>query len=80
MTVLGETATGARYPGVAFRPIAETDAFVPVTAAWLADNDNPVRGRLVAVLRDHLKAYCFGSAKRLLAWFAPVSTMLLGAI
>lgn len=80
MTVLGETATGARYPGVAFRPIAETDAFVPVTAAWLADNDNPVRGRLVAMLRDRLKAHCFGSAKRLLAWFAPISTMLLGAI
>lgn len=80
MTVLGETATGARYPGVAFRPIAETDAFVPVTAAWLADNDNPVRGRLVAMLRDRLKAHCFGSAKRLLASFAPISTMLLGAI
>ncbi|WP_041604919.1 LysR substrate-binding domain-containing protein [Tistrella mobilis] len=80
MTVLGETATGARYPGVAFRPIAETDAFVPVTAAWLADNDNPVRGRLVAMLRDRLKDHCFGSAKRLLAWFTPISTMLLGAI
>jgi len=55
MTVLGETATGAHYPNVVFRPIAEADAFVPVTAAWLADNDNPVRGRFVAMLRDSLK-------------------------
>jgi len=56
MTVLSETATGARYPGVAFRPIDEPDARVPVTAVWLPDNDNPVRGRFIAMLRDHLKA------------------------
>lgn len=36
--------------------LAEPDAFIPVTAAWLADNDNPVRHRFVAVLRDQLKA------------------------
>jgi len=54
MTVLGESATGASYPGVVFRPIAEPDASVPVTAAWLPKNKNPVRGRLVAMLRDSL--------------------------
>lgn len=56
MTVLGESAVGARHPGVVFRRIAEHDAFVPVTAAWLTDNDNPVRHRFIAVLRDQLKA------------------------
>ena len=80
MTVLGETATGAQHPGVVFRTIAEPDAFVPVTAVWLPDNDNPVRGRFVAILRDRLKALTRGSADQLGLWFAPVSTLLLGAI
>lgn len=80
MTVLGETATGARYPGVAFRPIAEPDAFVPVTAAWLADNDNPVRGRFVAMLRDRLKGQTRHAADRLASWLAPISTLLIGVI
>jgi len=80
MTVLGESAVGARYPGVVFRPIAEPDAFVPVTAAWLADNDNPVRGRFVAMLRDRLKAQGRLATDRLASWLAPISTMLLGTI
>lgn len=54
-TVLGSSTTGAHFPGVVFRPIAEPNALVPVTAAWLKDNDNPARGRLVAMLRDRVK-------------------------
>jgi len=51
-TVMGASATGASYPDVVFRPIAEPNASVPVTAAWLVGNDNPLRGRLIAALRD----------------------------
>ena len=80
MTVLGESAIGARYPGVAFRPIAEPDAFVPVTAAWLADNDNPIRGRFVAMLRDRIKARRRPATDGLASWLAPISTMLIAAI
>ncbi|AFK54086.1 LysR family transcriptional regulator [Tistrella mobilis] len=51
-TVIGESATGVAHSGVVFKPIAEPDAAVPVTAAWLKENDNPARGRFVAVVRD----------------------------
>lgn len=80
LTVLGESAVGAHHPGVVFRRIAEQDAFVPVTAAWLTDNDNPVRHRFVAVLRDQLKAQGRAAANRLASWLAPVSITLTAAI
>lgn len=80
MTVLGESTTGAQYPGVVFRTISERDASVPVTAAWLADNNNPVRGRFVAMLRDRLKVQGQRTAGRLASWLAPVSAMLISAI
>lgn len=51
-TVIGESATGVAHSGVVFKSIAEPDAAVPVTAAWLKENDNPARGRFVAVVRD----------------------------
>jgi len=56
VTVIGASAAGLTYPGVAFRPIAEPDAFVPVIALWLPDNGNPVRQKFVADLRDRLRA------------------------
>jgi len=54
-TVVAASATGASFPGVVYRPITEPNASVPVTAIWLTENDDPVRGRFVAMLRDHLK-------------------------
>lgn len=54
-TVVGGSAAGLAYPGVAFRPIAEPDAAIPVSAVWLPDNDNPLRQRFVAVTRDRLR-------------------------
>jgi len=56
VTVLGASAAGLAYPGVAFRPIAEPDAFVPVIALWLPDNGNTVRQKFVADLRDRVRA------------------------
>lgn len=51
-TVVTESAAGASYPGVVFQPLTDADAVVPATALWLEENDNPVRHRLVAMLRD----------------------------
>jgi len=55
-TIIGASAAGLNYPGVAFRPIAEPDASIPVIAVWIPDNDNPVRQKFVAELRDRLRA------------------------
>jgi len=79
-TVLGASAAGASYPGVAFRPIAEANASIPVTAVWLVGNDNPVRHRFVAILRDRLKAQDRLASRKLASWLAPISTMLIGTI
>lgn len=78
-TVVGASATGASFPGVVFRPITEANASVPVTAVWLAENDNPVRGRFVAMLRDRVRG-ALRSASRSASWLAPISTTLLAAI
>ncbi|MFZ5558699.1 MAG: LysR family transcriptional regulator [Pseudomonadota bacterium] len=56
ITVVGRTAAGLAYPGVAFRPLAEPDASIPVIALWLPDNGNPMRQKFVADLRDRVRA------------------------
>jgi len=55
-TIVGASAASLTYPGVAFRPIAEPDASIAVIAVWMPDNDNPVRQKFVAELRDRLRA------------------------
>ncbi len=54
-TVLGASTAGASYPGVLFIPIDEPDATVPMTAVWLKENDNPLRGKFIAMLRDSVR-------------------------
>ena len=56
ITLVAEPATAARYPGVAFRRIAAADAILPIAAAWLPDNANPVRRRFVRFLQQGLRA------------------------
>lgn len=55
LTIIEESATGIMLPGVVFRPIAEPDAAVQVTAVWHNQNDNPVRQKFVAELRDQVR-------------------------
>ena len=52
ITVLGASAKAMAMPGVVFRPMVGEGATMPVTAVWLAGNDNPARGRFVSMLRD----------------------------
>lgn len=56
VTIVGASAAGLTYPGVAFRPIVGPDASIPVIALRLPDNGNPVRQKLVADLRDRVRA------------------------
>ena len=47
-------ASGALpHPGVVFRPIAEDNATVGIDAVWPKDDRNPLRHRLLSLIREH---------------------------
>ena len=52
VTLVAESATAVRYPGVVYRPIAEDDARIAVSAAWLPENSNPAARRFISLLRQ----------------------------
>ena len=52
LTVIGGSAIGLSLPGVVLKPMSGPDVTLPVMAVWLPGNDNPARGRFVAMLRD----------------------------
>lgn len=52
LTVIGRSAMGLSLPGVVLKPMSGPDVTLPVMAVWLPGNDNPARGRFVAMLRD----------------------------
>ena len=52
LTVIGGSAMGLSLPGVVLKPMSGPDVTLPVMAVWLPGNDNPARGRFVAMLRD----------------------------
>ncbi|MGK9235745.1 LysR family transcriptional regulator [Inquilinus limosus] len=52
VTIVPETLTGLAYPGVVFRPITDEGALLPISAAWLAANDNPALRRFIGLLRQ----------------------------
>ena len=56
VTVMGASAACLSLPNVVYRPMVGPHASVPVTAVWMAENDNPARGRFVALLRDRRAA------------------------
>jgi len=51
LAVVCEAAAQTLYPHVIFRPIAPADAEIPITLAWLPDNDNPALRRFVSFVR-----------------------------
>lgn len=51
VTVVAESAAAVPYPSVVFRPIAEDDASIKVSAAWLAENGNPAARRFLSLCR-----------------------------
>lgn len=52
VTIVPETLTTQSYPGVVFRPIIGEGALLPISAAWLAANDNPALHRFIRLLRQ----------------------------
>lgn len=52
------TLASATVPrdGIAFRPIADENAFVGIDAVWPKDDRNPLRHRLLACVRKHASA------------------------
>jgi len=54
-SIVEASATGAMHPGVTFRPIGEDDAAAQITAVWHHENNNPVRQKFVADLRDAVR-------------------------
>jgi len=53
VAVLAESASGASYPGVVFRPVGDATGptMVEVAAYWDAKRDNPVLRRFLSLLR-----------------------------
>lgn len=51
ITIVPESLSRLSYPGVIFRAIADDDANLPMSAAWLATNDNPALRRFLNLLR-----------------------------
>jgi len=45
-----------RFPGVAFRPIGEPDAFLQLDLAWMPEAEEPAVGRFVAFIRDAVRS------------------------
>lgn len=56
VTVVPEAAAAVAWPGVAFVPVAEPDAVVPVSLAWRPDDGNPVLRRFLSHVRRHRRA------------------------
>jgi DNA-binding transcriptional LysR family regulator len=54
LTVVSEAATGAQFPGIAYRQIA--DELLPFSAIWSASNDNPACRRLLSLARSMAQA------------------------
>ena len=49
ITVVVESAAGATYPGVIFRPLAGPDNMIEIISVWLRDNANPALKRFLAL-------------------------------
>lgn len=56
VTLTTESQSQTPCPGVAFRPIAETNAWMDVDLAWVPRSEEAVVGRFVAFLRDEARA------------------------
>lgn len=52
VTIVPETLTGMPYPGIVFRPIEDEGALLPISAAWVARNENPALSRFIRLLRQ----------------------------
>ncbi len=52
ISVMSETGTATKYPGVVFRPLPADQDLLPYSAIWLPGNDNPALRRLLSLARS----------------------------
>jgi DNA-binding transcriptional LysR family regulator len=56
ITLVTQSQSEVSFPGVAYRPIREENAWVQVELAWNPDVEDPAVGRFVAFMRDDARA------------------------
>ena len=63
VAVVTEGHAAAPVPGVAIKPIGETDAFLQMDLAWVPEAEEPALGRFIAFIRDAARSadlFCGG--------------------
>lgn len=61
LTLATESQSQVTFPGVAFRPIAESNARIEVKLAWAPEAEDAVVGRFISFMRDEARS---GSVRR----------------
>jgi DNA-binding transcriptional LysR family regulator len=56
VTLITKSQAEVRFPNVAYRPIAEDNAFLDVVLVWAPQNEEAVVGRFVAFMRDEARS------------------------
>lgn len=54
ITLATASQSEVSFPGVVYRPVGESNAFVDVELSWLPEAENPILGRFVSFIRDRL--------------------------
>ena len=61
LTLATESQSQVRFPGVVFKPVAESNACVEIKLAWSPNAEDAVVGRFISFMRDEAKS---GNIKR----------------
>jgi DNA-binding transcriptional LysR family regulator len=56
VTLVTQSQSEVRMPGVVYRPLSEDNAWVEVELAWVPQNEEAVVGRFVAFMRDEARS------------------------
>jgi DNA-binding transcriptional LysR family regulator len=56
VTLVTQSQSEVSFPGVAYRPIREENAWVEIDLAWSPEAEDPAVGRFVAFMRDEARA------------------------
>jgi DNA-binding transcriptional LysR family regulator len=61
ITLATESQAQVTFPGVVFKPIAERNAHVEISLAWVPEAEDAVVGRFISFIRDEAKAGARGA-------------------
>lgn len=68
VTFAEESQSQVSFPGVVFKPIAETNAYVDVRLAWLPDAEDALIGRFISFMRDAARTTIPDNESRRVSW------------